>query len=155
MISISCHVSWAPLDCDFFLHLPCFLLSWQFWGHFDRYFVGNLSTGIFLIVFFFFWLDRSYRLVKEDHRSKVSFSLQNIKGTYYSIWCMVVDVDLDHPFEIAFSRSLHYKVFLFFPLSTLYSLKGIHYPYTQWMGSYGSLHLGQDIDIIYCYFLPP
>ena len=34
---------------------------------------------------------------------------------------MVVDVDLDHPFEIAFSRSLHYKVCLFFPLSTLYS----------------------------------
>ena len=55
---------------------------------------------------------------------------------------MAVDVDLDHPGEIAFVRSLHYKVFLFLPLSTLYSLKGIHYPYTQGMGSYGFLHLG-------------
>ena len=50
-VTFSGHVSWAPLDCDFFLHLPCFLLSWQFWGDLDRYFVGNLSTGIFLIFF--------------------------------------------------------------------------------------------------------
>ena len=71
--------SLVPLSCDGFSDLPCFWWRWQFWGVLG-YIADCLCIGIYLM--FSFMIREVTCFGEENHKCKVPFSSQHIKGTY-------------------------------------------------------------------------
>lgn len=94
---------------------PWFWWPWSFWKVLVRYFVKQPSVRIWPM--FFLWLACDDE--EEDHRSKVSFSSYQFKGTY----CQH-NITINHLVEgvyVRFTYSSSQSLFI------LYSLERIYY----------------------------